>query len=77
MKTVGFGVNMKYNELDGFERVATFENKEAAFAAFYLLSQSSEYKETAMALEVEEIFEDNFGGYEYKTLATRRILRTL
>lgn len=72
MKTVGFGVNMEYNELDGFERVATFENKETAFAVFYLLSQSSEYKETAMALEVEEIFEDDFGGYEYKTLASKQ-----
>lgn len=77
MKTVGFGVNMEYNELDGFERVATFENKETAFAVFHLLSQSSEYKDTAMALEVEEIFEDDFGGYEYKVLATRRIPRTL
>ena len=55
MKTVGFGINMKYNELDGFERVATFENKEIA-----------------MALEVEEIFEDNFGGYEYKVLASKQ-----
>lgn len=72
MKTIGFGVNMKYNELDGFERVATFENKETAFAVFYLLSQSSEYKDTAMALEVEEIFEDNFGGYEYKVLASKQ-----
>lgn len=34
MKTVGFGVNIEYNELDGFERVATFENKETAFAVF-------------------------------------------
>lgn len=34
MKTVGFGINMMYNELDGFERVATFENKETAFAVF-------------------------------------------
>ena len=70
MKTVGFGINMKLNGID-FERVATFENKETAFAAFHLLLQSSEYKETAIAMDIEEIFEDKFGGYEYEVLDTR------
>lgn len=71
MKTVGFGINMKRNKL-GFERIATFENKETAFATFYLFLQSSEYKETAIAMDIEEIFEDEFGGYEYKVLESKQ-----
>lgn len=71
MKTVGFGINIKRNKL-GFERVATFENKETALAAFHLLSQSSEYKETAIAMDIEEIFKDEFGGYEYKVLESKQ-----
>lgn len=72
MKTVGYGINIKYNELLGFERVATFDNKETAFAAFYLLSQSSEFKENTIAMDVEEIFEDEFGGYEYVTIKSKQ-----
>ena len=66
IRTVGYGVNIKYTT--HWDRYATFTDKRDAFAFYYLLSKSTEVCERNANIEIERIYLLATGDYEYETI---------
>lgn len=66
MEIVGYGVNIKYKEQYGYERVATYAEKEEAEKAYEIIKKAYECSR-AKAIEIVEI-QYNHGDYDYVTI---------
>ncbi len=70
IRTVGYGVNIKYTTY--WERDATFTDKRDAYAFYCLLSKSTEVCERNANIEIERICILSNGEYEYETIERLR-----
>ena len=70
IKSVGYGVNIKYTTY--WDRHATFTDERDAFAFYYLLSKSTEVCERNANIEIEKIYLLATGDYEYETIIRLR-----
>ena len=70
VRTIGYGVNIKYTTY--WDRDATFTDKRDALAFYYLLSKSKEVCERNANVEVERIYLLCTGDYEYETIERLR-----
>ena len=62
-----YGINIKHNDVSGFERLVTFNDYNIACGAYQtiLCSQEAEYA----TIELEEITVLENGDFEYRTIA--------
>ena len=70
IRTVGYGVNIKYTT--HWDRYATFTDKRDAYAFYCLLSKSTEVCERNADIEIERIYILETGDYEYETIERLR-----
>ena len=64
--TTAYGINIKYNNTSGFERLVTFDSYDIARAAYQMLLCSQEAKQSIVELEEITVLEN--GDFEYQTI---------
>ena len=61
-----YGINIKYNNTSGFERLATFDSYDMAHEAYQAILCSQEAKQATVELEEITVLEN--GDFEYRTI---------
>lgn len=64
--TTAYGINIKYNNTSGFERLVTFDSYDMAREAYQVILCSQEAKQATV--ELEEITVLKNGDFEYRTI---------
>lgn len=68
MKLVkAYGINIKHNDILGFERLATFDSYNIACGAYQIILCSQEAKHATVELEEISVLES--GDFECRTIA--------
>lgn len=62
-----YGINIKYNNTVGFERLVTFGSYDIAREAYQMILCSQEAKQATVELEEITVLEN--GDFEYQTIA--------
>lgn len=75
LKIVGYGVNVMYRRDAGFERLATFSTEEDARMFHTQFKKSSEYA-LCKCTDIQRIYQDENGEYEYETVLEILRVRT-
>ena len=65
--TTAYGINIKYSNTSGFERLVTFDSYDIARGAYEAILCSQEEKHAT--IEQEEITVLENGDFEYRTIA--------
>ena len=65
--TTAYGINIKYNNTSGFERLVTFDSYDIAHEAYQTILCSQEAKQATVELEEITVLEN--GDFEYRTIA--------
>ena len=65
-----YGINIKYNNALGFERLATFDSYKIACGAYQMFLCSQEAEHAIIELERITVLEN--GDYEYETIIRSR-----
>ena len=61
-----YGINIKYNNALGFERLVTFDSYDMAHEAYQAILCSQEAKQAIVELEEITVLEN--GDFEYRTI---------
>ena len=61
-----YGINIKYNNALGFERLVTFDSYDIAREAYQTILYSQEAKQATVELEEITVLEN--GDFEYRTI---------
>lgn len=61
-----YGINIKYNNTVGFERLVTFDSYDMAHEAYQVILCSQEAKQATVELEEITVLEN--GDFEYRTI---------
>lgn len=61
-----YGINIKYNNASGFERLVTFDSYDMAHEAYQTILCSQEAKQATVELEEITVLEN--GDFEYRTI---------
>ena len=61
-----YGINIKYNNTVGFERLVTFDSYDMAHEAYQAILCSQEAKQAIVELEEITVLEN--GDFEYRTI---------
>lgn len=61
-----YGINIKYNNTVGFERLVTFDSYDIAREAYQMILCSQEAKQSIVELEEITVLEN--GDFEYRTI---------
>lgn len=61
-----YGINIKYNNALGFERLVTFDSYDIACEAYQTILYSQEAKQATVELEEITVLEN--GDFEYQTI---------
>ena len=61
-----YGINIKYNNTAGFERLVTFDSYDIAREAYQTILCSQEAKQATVELEEITVLEN--GDFEYRTI---------
>lgn len=61
-----YGINIKYNNTVGFERLVTFDSYDMAHEAYQAILCSQEAKQATVELEEITVLEN--GDFEYRTI---------
>ena len=64
--TTAYGINIKYNNTSGFERLVTFDSYDMAHEAYQAILCSQEAKQATVELEEITVLEN--GDFEYLTI---------
>ena len=64
--TTAYGINIKYNNTSGFERLVTFDSYDMAHEAYQAILCSQEAKQAIVELEKITVLEN--GDFEYRTI---------
>ncbi len=64
--TTAYGINIKYNNTSGFERLVTFDSYDMAHEAYQAILCSQEAKQATVELEEITVLEN--GDFEYRTI---------
>ena len=64
--TTAYGINIKYNNAWGFERLVTFDSYDIASEAYQTILCSQEAKQATVELEEITVLEN--GDFEYRTI---------
>ena len=64
--TTAYGINIKYNNTSGFERLVTFDSYDIASEAYQTILCSQEAKQATVELEEITVLEN--GDFEYRTI---------
>ena len=64
--TTAYGINIKYNNTLGFERLVTFDSYNIAREAYQTILCSQEAKQATVELEEITVLEN--GDFEYRTI---------
>ena len=64
--TTAYGINIKYNNALGFERLVTFDGYDIAREAYQTILCSQEAKQATVELEEITVLEN--GDFEYRTI---------
>lgn len=64
--TTAYGINIKYNNASGFERLVTFDSYDIASEAYQTILCSQEAKQATVELEEITVLEN--GDFEYRTI---------
>lgn len=64
--TTAYGINIKYNNTSGFERLVTFDSYDIASEAYQTILCSQEAKQAIVELEEITVLEN--GDFEYRTI---------
>ena len=64
--TTAYGINIKYNNTVGFERLVTFDSYDIAREAYQMILCSQEAKQSIVELEEITVLEN--GDFEYRTI---------
>lgn len=64
--TTAYGINIKYNNTLGFERLVTFDSYDIAHEAYQTILCSQEAKQATVELEEITVLEN--GDFEYRTI---------
>lgn len=64
--TTAYGINIKYNNTSGFERLVTFDSYDIAREAYQTILCSQEAKQATVELEEITVLEN--GDFEYRTV---------
>lgn len=64
--TTAYGINIKYNDTLGFERLVTFDSYDIARGAYELILCSQEAQHATVELEEITVLEN--GDFEYRTI---------
>ena len=64
--TTAYGINIKYNNTSGFERLVTFDSYDMAHEAYQTILCSQEAKQAIVELEEITVLEN--GDFEYRTI---------
>lgn len=64
--TTAYGINIKYNNALGFERLVTFDSYDIARGAYETILCSQEAKQATVELEEITVLEN--GDFEYRTI---------
>lgn len=64
--TTAYGINIKYNNTSGFERLVTFDSYDIAREAYQTILCSQEAKQATVELEEITVLEN--GDFEYRTI---------
>lgn len=64
--TTAYGINIKYNNTSGFERLVTFDSYDMAHEAYQTILCSQEAKQATVELEEITVLEN--GDFEYRTI---------
>lgn len=64
--TTAYGINIKYNNASGFERLVTFDSYDIAREAYQTILCSQEAKQATVELEEITVLEN--GDFEYRTI---------
>ena len=64
--TTAYGINFKYNNALGFERLVTFDSYDIAREAYQTILCSQEAKQATVELEEITVLEN--GDFEYRTI---------
>lgn len=65
--TTAYGINIKYNDTLGFERLVTFDSYDIARGAYETILCSQEAKHATVELEEITVLEN--GDFEYRVIA--------
>lgn len=65
--TTAYGINIKYNNTSGFERLVTFDSYDMAHEVYQAILCSQEAKQATVELEEITVLEN--GDFEYRTIA--------
>lgn len=65
--TTAYGINIKYNDTLGFERLVTFDSYDIARGAYEAILCSQEAKHATVELEEITVLEN--GDFEYRVIA--------
>lgn len=61
-----YGINIKYNNTVGFERLVTFDSYDIAREVYQMILCSQEAKQSTVELEKITVLEN--GDFEYRTI---------
>ena len=64
--TTAYGINIKYSNTSGFERLVTFDSYDIASGAYEAILCSQEAKQATVELEEITVLEN--GDFEYRTI---------
>lgn len=64
--TTAYGINIKYSNTSGFERLVTFNSYDMAHEAYQAILCSQEAKQAIVELEEITVLEN--GDFEYRTI---------
>ena len=64
--TTAYGINIKYNNTSGFERLVTFDSYDIASEVYLTILCSQEAKQATVELEEITVLEN--GDFEYRTI---------
>ena len=64
--TTAYGINIKYNNTLGFERLVTFDSYDIARESYQTILCSQEAKQATVELEDITVLEN--GDFEYRTI---------
>lgn len=64
--TTAYGINIKYSNTSGFERLVTFDSYDIARGAYEAILCSQEAKQATVELEEITVLEN--GDFEYRTI---------
>ena len=64
--TTAYGINIKYSNTSGFERLVTFDSYDMAHEAYQAILCSQEAKQAIVELEEITVLEN--GDFEYRTI---------